>query len=370
MYPVSAKFLSALAGSHTPISYIEVWSSYRGTKLLGSLPFVTASVSIDSGALIRRELKVDFTDAQGSYVPKFSTDLLAPYGQELRPYRGIRYPDGTMEYVPLGCFPLTDNAMKYDGTDLPISLTAPDRAQLVQAAKATDFIAVAPGTNIAVGIQAVLNTVVPGLTFNLEPTAFTTTGIVIQPGDDPWKACSDMSASAGQTLAFDASGIVTTVTIPNPDTAPVACSYPDGALTTTTEVDKKLTVTGTYNVILVTGEGSGIATPVSAVAQDNNSASPTYVGGPLGSRVNVIKTDQASTVPQAQAIANAELNKYLGLTQQVGFTGIVNPALDAFDVITVQKTKLYLNGRFVVDKATIPLHWNDLMTVTTRARQL
>jgi hypothetical protein len=368
MFPVSSKFLSALQASHTPVSYIEVWSAYNGQKLLDVLPFVTASVSVDSTAEQRRALTVNFTDAQGLYVPQLPTDYLAPFGQELRPYRGIKYADGTTEYVPLGRFPLTDTGAEYSGTDLPISLTAPDRAQLVQAAKTTDFYTVAAGTNIATAVQALINARVSGLTYNLEPTAYTTPGLVLQPGDDPWKAAVDLAASAGQDLSFDASGIVVSRTIPNPDLAPVSVDYPDGDMSVTTKVSKSLSVTGTFNVVVVTGEGPGVATPVTAISQDNNPSSPTYVGGPLGQRVKVIKSDQATTVAQAQAIADAELNKALGLTQQVGFTGITNPATDAFDVITVESSKLYVTGRYVVDKVTIPLEWSSLMQVTTRAR--
>lgn len=368
MYPVSERFLSALVASHTPVSYIEVWSSYRGVRLLDSLPFGSSSVSIDSNADVRRSLTVSFTDAEGTYVPQVPTDLLVPYGAELRPYRGIRFSDGTEEYAPLGCFPLTDNDMKASGRDLPIALTAPDRAQLVQAAKATDFITVAAGTNVAVGIKAILDARLPGLSYNLEPTTFTTPGVVLQPGDDPWKAVRDMAASAGQDLAFDAAGVVKSQTVPDPDTVSPSTDYPDGALSVTTEVSKKLTVTGTFNVVVVTGEGPGVTTPVTATAQDTNPASPTFIGGPLGQRVKTIKSDQATTTAQAQAIADAELRQALGLTEQVGFTGIVNPATDAYDVITIENDKLHVNGRYVVSQAAIPLEWSGMMTVSTRAR--
>lgn len=368
MFPVSSRFLAALKASHTPVSYIEVWSAIAGDKLLDVLPFVTASVSVDSTADQRRALTVNFTDAQGLYVPQLPTDYLAPFGQELRPYRGIKYADGTTEYVPLGCFPLTDTGTSYTGTDVPIALTAPDRAQLVQAAKTTDFYTVVAGTNIATAIQNLLSARVAGLTFNLEPTTYATPGLVLQPGDDPWKAAVALAASAGQDLSFDASGVVVSRTVPNPDTAPVSTDYPDGKLSVTTQISKNLSVTDTFNVVVVTGEGPGVTTPVTAISQDNNPGSPTYVGGPLGQRVKVIKSDQATTIAQAQAIADAELNKALGLTQQVAFTGIVNPATDSFDVITVENLKLYISGRYVIDKANIPLEWNSLMQVTTRAR--
>lgn len=368
MYPVSQRFRDALLYSHQPTSRIEVWSGLTGTYL-GNLPFTDAAVTIDVNNEIRRQLSVTLTDTDSTLVPADASALLAPYGNELRPYRGIRYADGTEEVVPLGAFPLIENDSQWDGKSLPITLVADDRSSLVTAALLTDWVTIAAGTNIADAIETLLSARVAGLTFNLEPTTFTTGLIALAPGDDPWKVAREqLAAAAGQDLFFDADGAVRSLTVPDPDTTAESFDYTEGALNIVTQASRKQTVLGAFNVVVVIGQGPDVASPVRAVAQDNDPTSPTFVGGKIGQRVRVIKTDQASTLAQAQAIADAELRKTLGATSQVAFTGVVNPATAGSDVITIDQTAVRASGRYIIDTAAIPLRWDQLMQITTRAR--
>jgi hypothetical protein len=47
-----------------------------------------------------------------SLVPDNDFDLLTPFGNELRLFRGIQFDDGSVEYVPLGVFVIIDVVIK------------------------------------------------------------------------------------------------------------------------------------------------------------------------------------------------------------------------------------------------------------------
>lgn len=99
MYPVSARFLAALAESHSPITRVTL---YRTDGMVEELAHTGGSVQVDRSSAARRTCTVTLADP--GIIPRSDRDRLAVYGARLRISRGIAYGDGSSELVPLGVF--------------------------------------------------------------------------------------------------------------------------------------------------------------------------------------------------------------------------------------------------------------------------
>ncbi len=107
MFPTSANFRTAISTNHIVISKAEIWNT---DQKLAEIDIESGAVEISTTNAIRRTCKVNLvTDrTTNNLVPDNQFDLLNPFGNEIRLYRGVRFTDGTDEYVPLGVFVITD----------------------------------------------------------------------------------------------------------------------------------------------------------------------------------------------------------------------------------------------------------------------
>ncbi len=101
MYPSSAAFKAAVLTDHVVVSKAEVWAS---DQKLREIDIADGTVTVDSSSAVRRTCEVVLVTNREStnLVPDNDFDLLTPFGNELRLFRGVQYSDGTKEYVPLG----------------------------------------------------------------------------------------------------------------------------------------------------------------------------------------------------------------------------------------------------------------------------
>ena len=94
MYPSSAAFKAAVRTNHIVVSKAEVWAS---DQKLQEINISDGNVKIDSGSAVRRTCEVTLVTSRESnnLVPDNDFDLLTPFGNELRLFRGVQYVDGT-----------------------------------------------------------------------------------------------------------------------------------------------------------------------------------------------------------------------------------------------------------------------------------
>jgi hypothetical protein len=128
MYPVSDLFKETVRKSHVTTVKVEVYDMANGTILSTAQP-ISGSVTIDNRRSIRRECALEFVDIDGTLVPQNNISaVLLPYNREVKIYRGVVFPDGTEELVPLGVFVITS----VDITDTPqgikIAIKGSDRS--------------------------------------------------------------------------------------------------------------------------------------------------------------------------------------------------------------------------------------------------
>lgn len=369
MYRPSDRFFEALTLSHTTISYVDVTGPTLNTVRLN----VTAGqVSVDKTASVRRRVSLTCIDPLGEMTPAIAGDLLTPYGTEIRPYRGIRYPDGTEEVCPLGVFRLSKITIKDSVKAMTMDIEAYDLSRTVSRDKFTSPYTITAGTNVITAIKNILDLTVDDIPYDTMATNLTVNPVrVFDVGEDPWDTCQTLAKSIGADLYFDIFGGI--VIAPPEDIQSLTTedfSYIEGPGCTMIEVDKVFDDEAGYNGVVVTGESPGDEKPpVRGIAWDTEPTSLTYHLGPYG-EVPLFHQDQLiKTTEDAQNTAEALLAAQLGFVSQLTLSTTVNPAYECGDVIRVVRAKSKVDDRFLIDAFTVPLTAADPQSITLRQKR-
>lgn len=356
MYPVTATFAQALRESHTVVFKVD---AYLGVTLLAADMKITGgTVTVNAGTGVRRTLDVTLAD-------RTLWDTLDTIGVELRPYRGIRYPSGDVEWVPLGVFSLDQQSMSVGPAGGIEIRSAPDRWSKVQRAafeQPTNSIAT---SQIRAEIARLVTGAVSGITVTATATSTVTAGPLVW-DQDRSAAAVDLATSIGAEAYFDVAGNLVIEDAPLLGQTPVwtVDASKSGVLLSGERIRDR---SRTYNVVVAYASSTSGVTPFAPViVADTDPSSRTYVGGPFG-RVPYRYTSPAmSTSGQALVAAKALLNKVKAVNAQLNVEAVVHPGLDRGDVITVLTpdgtTELHL-----IDQTTVPLDIGGTQQITTRS---
>jgi len=364
------RLLAEIRRSHEVYSYIDVFSPNQQTV---RLPATGGEVTCDRTATTRRACKATCVDPSGLLVPSTTDSLLTPYGTILRPYRGVRYADGTIEVLPLGVFRLANSSVNDSTGGSPdISLEAYDLSRTVSRDKFISPYVIPVGTNLITAIQDILARTFPDLNYDaIGTTRVTTAPKLYDVGNDPWGAATDLATSLGCDLYFDVEGWVVIAppvdidALPTPD-----FTYIEGDGCTMLNLRRTFTDEPGFNGVVITGESPGDELPaVRAVAWDEEPTSATYHLGPYG-EVPTFITDQTIKIQDdAQATADQLLRNLLGFSQGLSISGIVNPSYEAGHVVQVERERSRVSGLYAVDSFNVPLKAADTQSLTLRAKR-
>ncbi len=356
MYPVSDTFKNALRQSHTVVVKVDAYLS--GSPIAEDIEITSGTVTVNSGSGVRRQLDCVISDRD------LWSDLDV-IGVELHVSRGIRYPSGDLEMVPLGIFSLDATSISVGPTGGIQVRTAPDRWARVQRAQFEQPTNSVATNTIRAEISRLVTNAVSGLTVT---TTATRTDLV---GPQVWDqdragAIIDLATSIGAEVYFDVDGNLIIEDAPLLGQVPV-WTVDASASGVLISGDRLRDRSRTYNVVVAYPSNvSGSIPYAPVIVEDNDPTSRTYVGGPFG-RVPFRYTSPAMTSSgQATVAAQALLNRVKAVNAQLNVEAVVNPALDRGDVITVltpdSVTELHL-----VDSLTIPLDISGSQQITTRS---
>lgn len=357
MYDVSETFLSAIRHPHSIAVQVDAY--YDGALLLEDIEILDGgTVTVAAGTGVRRTLDLTIADAG-----LWST--LDVIGVELRPSRGIRYPDGTVESVPLGVFQLDAQTMQMaPGGGIQVR-SAPDRWAKVQRAQ---FETPQPSVRTNTIKAEAYRLVAAAVDFN---TAALLTDDVTLVGAVVWDrdraaAATDLATSIGADVFFDVDGDLIIRDAPHLSQTPV---WTVDASASGVMLGGQLSRdrSRTYNVVVATMGAVDGRTPFAPqIAEDTDPASRTFVLGPFG-RVPYFYTSATfRSAGQAMAAALALLNRVKAVNAQFSLDAVCNPALDRGDVITVL-TPTGITERHMIDSLTIPLDVGGAQRITTRS---
>lgn len=327
MYPVSDRFLARLAESHRPVTEVLL---IRTDGEVVPLEHTGGSVSVDRGQAIRRTCTV--TTADVSLIPRTPADKLAMYGARLRISRGVDYGDGSSELVPLGMFRL--DAVGGDPTDGPATLTGKDISASVADDKLT-----APYRAVGTAAGAIEALILRSLPTATVIATAVDAAIGARTWDveaDPWAAVQEIAAAIGAVCFANPDGIFTIGVLPDLlTTDPVwAVEATEGGVYV--KGSRGMSADKVFNGVQARGESAEANTaPVSWLATDDDTGSPTYWGGPFGRRPMFYSSSTLTTVAACQAAANLKLAAARAPNATGDFSALPNPALEIGDVIRV-----------------------------------
>jgi hypothetical protein len=307
--------------------------------------------------------------------PRSGAQDLTPYGAHIYVERGIEYAVGQREFVGLGYFRI-DTMEQDDSPAGSIRMVLPDRSQgLIDARFVTPQQFPSSWAR-----RELVEALIWGVYYH--PSIIEWDDAVLRDGpvgrsviaeEDRFGTLKEFLTSLGKVGYWDHRGIFVIKTPPSVLGTPAWSidAGQDGVLVT---MGRTLTREGVYNAVVATGEAADTTPPVTAVAYNLDPASPTYYNGPFGPVPRFYSSPFITTQDQAASAAAAILRQQLGTPYQAEVTSIVNPALEAWDVIDVKnaqtaRTADYRTERHVIDEITIPLDVTQTAKIKTRQRQ-
>lgn len=406
MQPVSSKFLAAVQQSHNVVVKLEILSSGSVVYSLtqdsttanntSTTRITDGSVTMAKTNATRSQSSLKIVDPTFSVVPTSSSSLITPYGNEMRLYRGIRFSDGTEELVRLCTNRISEVAVNDTAGGVELQITGYGRERQVSRNVVSTYWPTTttqgyPLTSVsyATYIQTLIADRYPLARFDASAALWTlqqydptwSTPIAstysLSEGSDPISQAKSMADNVMCDLYANRDGTFTFIRDPNLSLldgnitpTPVA-SFTEGSTATFLSLKRTFSDVNTFNVVVVTGEGTVFGLPFrSAPAQDNDPNSPTFINGPYGSVVHTETSPFAYTQVQVDQYAQLILRRSLGAQDTVEMPTIVNPALDVDDCIQITRKRAGLtNVLYIIDSVTIPLKATDSMKVKTRERR-
>ncbi len=371
-------FGETVASSHTVVSRVDLVSS---TGTVTTVYPVDGAVTVDARRAVRRTVSLRFVDYDGTLVPTVATSPLSPFDGTMRVYRGIQYVGGVREYVPLGLFYLTDVTVSVDESGVVIDVEGEDRARLALDRRWSNTRRPNLSQNLGEVLAALVGTEgfyksVPTQIANTALTMPSTHRVVLGASTNqmPWEDILLVAQAAGFEAWFDVDGKFIAEPHPPLDlSSNVSATYVAGEGSMLLGVERRLTLEGVVNRVVIKGEGSGIPRdPVTGVlpqgvAEDTNPSSPTNTTL-IGPRTVELTTAIISTAAASNAVASLLLPQYIG--QPISFTAVPDPRLDARDIVRVTDERIGVDTTVVVDTIDMPLGATGVMTVTGRAATL
>ncbi|MEU0860616.1 DUF5047 domain-containing protein [Streptomyces griseofuscus] len=351
MYAVTPRFLATLSTSHVMV--VKVDAFYNGVLTAADLPFTDGSVTVDRGSKTRRSLSL--TVAGTKLLPWAEGDVLSAYGQQLVVSRGIRYSDGSEEWVPLGTFRI--NEPSGDVHMGPVSITgqsmecaiSDDAFQVPTTTKGQSTCVDAITTLIH---QTLPDAAIANLTSGARNPAVATANW--DAGSDRWDAITQIASAMQAEIYVDAQNRFVIADLPDVVNGPVAWDIADGEFGNLVSAARSMPRTGVYNAVVASGENSSSgSTPVSGTAKDTDPSSPTRWGGPFGKVTKFISSALWTTSGDCQAAAQYALFDATAPNVQMSIDSLPNPALEGNDIIRL--SYVGKRERYLVQSLTIPL---------------
>ena len=343
------------------------WSNGAVRPILAELEVLGGSVRVDRWADHRRSL--DLTIAASSpLLPLTSSSPVAPYGNELRVRMGVWDPTATggRQMVDLGVFGIESAEPRDAGGRVAVSLRGVDRSKRIARAGFTRTWGTEAGETYTDAIMRILDWAYPGVPRSVMTDPRACPRLLWEPTRaNPWQATLELARGMAAEALVDIDGQVIVRSLADAATVPV-WSFVDGTDNTAVEISTPMEAEGGFNGVVVFGESVGDA-PVVAVRWDDSPVSPTnYLGG-YGKRPKYIQSSAVKDQATADALADAEMARMVGVSELLSLTAITHPGLDAGDIISVTHPRAgQVDSRWIIDSLEIPLRPDELMSVTAR----
>lgn len=332
-----ARFLEVIGSSHSRTSFVDVW--LEGVKVAEySTEDVIESGTVRVTARNRERRSLDLVAKEGLW-PVEATDPFSPYGMWLTVRVRVSAGRTVFPDVPVFAGKVLDvRRQRWSGK---IAVKAVDPMWQVNR-EAIESPRPAPsGDRITTGIGFLLREVFPAATVHDISGALDAI-----PASTLWnsgagsrgRTIDELAASVGAEVyarptAVAPAGDFVIRLVPNLD-GTVAWTLPDGAASIVVDDQQVQSGAAVVNKWIVTVERPD-APPIYVQVADEDAASPTRYGGPMGKLVDFYASSLIASEGQAQVAGRAKLARTKGLARTRQVVIAANPALEAGDVLSI-----------------------------------
>lgn len=364
-------YRDALAGPHEPYSRVEVWRSGikveelawrdRGSMVYNlDMPvFLGGSIRATLGSQVTRTLSMS---VPRSLFPRATSALLAPYGNELRAFRGVHYGDGSEDEFPTFTGPIT--RVKPPGDDT-VAIEAKDRSYLVAAAGFPSPVASQVGDLVVDEFERLVLDANPNATFGTHSPLAERVPVLAYDGNRG-QSLDALAKTANAFWYCLADGRYVIRRVPwtvAPSTGPIMLTDGPGGTLHSAYPDRD--TSGLFNQIPVVSERADGGPALWAFAEDTDPASPTYVNGPFGRRcAPVVRVTGAVNQGQLLALAKQLLVRTKTLVESWSITCVPDGSLELGDPLDVNFQRD--RGLQLIAGFSMPLDPNAEMSIDGR----
>ncbi len=346
-------YRQALCASHEPIVRVEIWRA--GSLLLPDMVINNGNVTATLTSRVSRIASV--------LSPGYLYDVVSPFSDVMRAYRGLRLGDGTpVEWEVfrgrVGATGLTeDGQLEFESEDLAGAViangfTVPENSTV--------------GANVRDEMYRIIADRLPGALFGVSDE-YTQRVPAMTWEHDPGQALDEMGTAIGSFWYPLANGRFVVRRVPWTVNIPPVLTLEDGEggflLSSAARKDRSRV----FNQVTVTGERLDGSAPVYYTASDTDPTSPTYIYGPFGIQNRLINLNTPDNVDAARGAAFDYLRRSTALTESWSFTCPVDGSMELGDVFTL-KAQGHIAMRQVVTTIGIPLIAAGAMSVQCRAQ--
>jgi hypothetical protein len=373
MWPggLDARYRAALTVPHTASMRVDVTDN-NGVVILPDIAFSAGQVQATLQSRVARVLNLTVDRSLFPLTPGGQADpggFLAPLGNRIKAYRGIRYGDGTVWPPPYG-FPvfygaIESLALRKTGD---LALVANDLANEIVTGPFVTPMNSIPTNSVQLEFQRLVLDQIPNAEFG------TSDAIRLAVGQLTWatdraKALDDISAGSGAIWYPLADGSFVQRLNPwtKPGQLPVA-TLADGPGGMASDWTVNFTRTGVANVAVYISDRQDGSASVRSVATDVDPTSPTFVRGKFGRHPIITQNQGGLTQGQANTAASTTLHSSQALGLVWSPLSIVPDAsLELGDLLAVSADGI--DTQQVVTGFTVPLRETGQMPVTVRQYQ-
>jgi uncharacterized protein DUF5047 len=361
-------YRAVLASGAQHFVRIEVWSGLgfpldtlippqRDGEPEGGLCFYNATVTATLNSRVTRELQ--FSVPYDMY-PVETTDLLAPFGNEIRAFRGVKLGDGSTTYTWQVFRGRIRQVQQYSTGNVTILCT--DRASDV-----VDNAFVTPqnsqtSNSILTEFQHLVVDAVPDATFGVSDQ-FDSPVQQLTWELDRGAALDEMARAVGAVWYCLANGDFVMRKFPwTQAQVPVVRMSTADVINGWSALRDRNAI---YNVVTVTGERLNGQAPVYGTAADEDPGSPTYVNGGFGVRSLLDRLQTPSTQGGAEGAARERLAASIAPIEAFQLRCAADASMELGDAVTLD-----IEGREVlqvVSSLSVPLGVDGDMFVSTRS---
>ncbi len=327
MYPVSARFLAAIAESHRLATTVTL---FRADGNVVDLPHTGGSVTVDRTADCRRTCSVEIDDP--TLIPRTPAAALSVYGSTMRISRGVQYGDGSQELVPLGVFRLDE--ISGDPDTGPVTLAGKSLEVAVADDRFTDVTRVS-GTAVG-AVTTLIQATLPNASIINRAADAAIGPRTWDVGEDRWAAVTECAAAIGAEVYCDADGNFVISQLPDILTTNPVWTIAAGERGAYISASRAMSTDGIYNAVYASGENTETGDPpVFALVTDTDVTSPTYYGGPFGRRPYFYSSATLTTTNACTQAANLLLRQMVAPNASASVSSLTNPALEPDDTVHV-----------------------------------